>query len=127
MRITICSLTVTSGPNPARVSGMGEEAATPGRPERVRTQFRSVPRRLTLESRRLPLAPPHSSGKFKNSHVFDADTLRQIAPSRNRKTDRTCAEAVDVETCLWKAEENRGAIFAAENDARGFNNLDTVQ
>ena len=47
---------------------------------------------------------------FTRSHVFGEPTVRQIVASRNRKTFPACAETVDDETCLWKAEENMGRI-----------------
>jgi hypothetical protein len=50
-------------------SRLGEEAATPGQPVALARVFWSVPRRFTLENRRLPLALPQSSGKLRNSHV----------------------------------------------------------
>ena len=48
---------------------VGEEAATPGQPVALARVFWSIPRRFTLENRRLPLALPQSSGKLRNSHV----------------------------------------------------------
>jgi|SRR5579864_6654810 len=38
-----------------------------------------------------------------------------------------CAEAVDDESSLWKAEENRASISAEEDYARRFNKFDTVE
>jgi hypothetical protein len=54
---------------PCSLSGMGEEAATPGQPARAYARFRNVPRQFTLENYRLPLALPQSSGKFRKAHV----------------------------------------------------------
>ena len=54
---------------PCSLSGMGEEAATPGQPVRAYARFRNVPRQFTLENYRLPLALPQSSGKFRKAHV----------------------------------------------------------
>lgn len=70
-RWRIYNRAVASGLSSAPKSNKGEEAATPGQPGRVRTRFRNVPRQFTLENRRLPLAPPQSSGKLRNSHVFE--------------------------------------------------------
>ena len=41
----------------------------PGQPVALARVFWNVPRRFTLENRRLPLALPQSSGKLRNSHV----------------------------------------------------------
>jgi hypothetical protein len=89
------------------VSGMGEEAATPGQPVRAFARAcPECPRRFTLENRRLPLDPPQSSGKIRNSHVCVAHTLGQFVAGRNWKRSLSCAEAVEDATSLWKAEEN---------------------
>jgi hypothetical protein len=47
----------------------GEEAAMPGQPVALARVFWSVPRRFTLENRRLPLALPQSFGKLRKLHV----------------------------------------------------------
>jgi hypothetical protein len=52
------------------MSGIGEEAATPGQPVRVCTRFRNVPRRFTLENHRLLQALPQSSGKLRKLSRF---------------------------------------------------------
>jgi hypothetical protein len=52
------------------MSGMGEEAATPGQPVHACAYFLNVPRQFTLENRRLPLALPQSSGELRNLSRF---------------------------------------------------------
>src|SRR5208283_1470758 len=75
------------------------------------TRVSDFPRRFTLENRQLPPASPQSSfSKSRASHVCAEPTLRQNIASRNRKTFSPCAETVDDETSLWKAEEKRGTI-----------------
>ena len=60
---------------------VGEEAATPGQPVRVRTRFRYVPRRFTLENHRLLQALPQSSGKLRKLSRFRC-THSQPEPRR---------------------------------------------
>src|ERR1700722_9536149 len=64
-------------------SGIGEEAATPGQPVRVRTRFQYVPRRFTLENHRLLQALPQSSGKLRKLSRFRC-THSQSEPRRSQ-------------------------------------------
>jgi hypothetical protein len=80
----------------------------PGQPIRTRARFQFSPGNSPSRIAGLPPALPQSSfGKLRRSHVFGEPTVRQIVASRNKKTFRSCEEAVDDETSLWKAEENR--------------------
>jgi hypothetical protein len=81
------------------------------------TRVSNFPRQFTLENCRLPPVSPHSSfGKLREFHVFNGTTLGQIVTSRNRKTFYPCAETVDDETCLWKAEEKRAPTRRPERE-----------
>lgn len=55
----------------------------------------------------------HRSTSVESSNVFAEPTLGQNVAARNRKTFGLCAEAVDDEASLWKAEEKRGGICHA--------------
>jgi len=47
----------------------------PGQPVRARAHYRNVPRRFTLENRRLPLALPQSFSRPRNAHVFAVENF----------------------------------------------------
>jgi hypothetical protein len=83
----------------------------PGQPARTRARFRmspgNSPSRIASCHRR---HRNHRSASRKSSHVFAEHTLRQIVARCNGKTFRACAEAVEDESSLWKAEEI-GAII----------------
>jgi hypothetical protein len=100
------------------VQRAGEEAAMPGQPARTRARFRmspgNSPSRIASCHRR---HRNHRSASQKSSHVFAEFTVRQNVTCRNRKTFRACAEAVDDESSLWKAEEIGGTI--REKQERG--------
>lgn len=86
----------------------------PGQPFTRSRAFPIFPRRFTLENRQLPPASPHRhSASPKASHVCAEITFKQIAKRRNRKPFRPCAETVDDDTSLWKAEEIRETISAS--------------
>jgi hypothetical protein len=90
----------------------------PGQPARTRARFRmspgNSPSRIASCHRR---HRNHRSASQKSSHVFAEFTVRQNVTCRNRKTFRACAEAVDDESSLWKAEEIGGTI--REKQERG--------
>jgi hypothetical protein len=75
---------------------------------------------LAIHPRELPVCHRrhrnHQSASFENCHVFAGDTLFQNVAARNRKTILRCAEAVDDEASLWKAEENGGRNRENENE-----------
>jgi hypothetical protein len=56
----------------------------------------------------------HRSTAFESSNVFAEPTLRQGVAGRNSKTLQDCAEAVEDESCLWKAEEKAGENQASK-------------
>jgi hypothetical protein len=60
------TLAVASGPARSRGAGWGRRPQRPRLPVRARARHRIVPRRFTLENRRLPLAP-RSFGKIRSS------------------------------------------------------------
>ena len=73
------------------ISGIGEEAATPGQPARVRTRLRNVPRRFTLENHRLLQALPQSSGKLRKLSRFRCShSPSQPRPPQHKKSPRLC-------------------------------------
>jgi hypothetical protein len=90
-----------------------EEAAMPGQLVRTRARFQFP---LAIHPRELPAAASvtanHRSTAVESSNVFAESTLRQRVANGNTKTFHACAEAVEDESCLWKAEEN-----SAENQA----------
>ena len=101
---TLCG---SQQPNPAQRVGSGG-----GRNARATsTHSRAFPISPGNSPSRITGLPPvrrnHRSASLRRSHVFGEPTLRQIVGSRNRKAFRACAEAVDDETSLWRAEENR--------------------
>jgi hypothetical protein len=119
------SASASSQPAPRAGSGGGRNARATGTHSRA---FPNFPWQFTLENCQLPPASPQPSfSKLESSHVFDEPTLRQNVASRNRKTFHSCAETVDDETSLWKAEENCGGIAATKMLTRPFNNLNTVK
>jgi hypothetical protein len=80
----------TGSPFPL-MSGIGEEAATPGQPARVRTRLRNVPRRFTLENHRLLQALPQSSGKPRKLSRFRCShSPSQPRPPQHKKSPRLC-------------------------------------
>ena len=90
-----------------------EEAAMPGQPARTHVRSRIAPG--NSPSRIACLPPAHrisSLDKIERSNVFDAFTVKHNVARRNTKTFLYCAEAVDDETSLWKAEEKRAGIAA---------------
>jgi hypothetical protein len=73
------------------MSGIGEEAATPGQPARVRTRLRNVPRRFTLENHRLLQALPQSSGKLRKLSRFRCShSPSQPRPPQHKKSPCLC-------------------------------------
>jgi hypothetical protein len=86
----------------------------PGQPVRTHARFQFP---LAIHPRELPAAASvtanHRSTAVESSNVFAEPTLRQRVANRNSKTAHNCAEAVEDESCLWKAEEKAG-----ENQAR---------
>jgi hypothetical protein len=78
----------------------------PGQPDTLaRSDF---PRQFTLENYRSATARRnYRLASLGRSYVFGEPTVRQIVPSRNKKTVRSCAETVDERSSLWKAEEKR--------------------
>jgi len=92
----------------------------PGQPVRAHARFQFSHHRLHRN---------HPSASLENYHLFAEPTLGQNVASRNRKTFRPCAEAVDDETSLWKPEEIRGTIAAnmTGSSIAKFNNLDAVK
>jgi hypothetical protein len=104
------SASASSQPAPRAGSGGGRTARATGT-----RSFPNFPWQFTLENCQLPPASPQPSfSKLESSHVFGEPTLRQNVASRNRKTFQSCAETVDDETSLWKAEENCGGIAATK-------------
>jgi hypothetical protein len=84
-------------------SGGGRNARATGTRSRA---LPNVPGNSPSRIASLPLASPQSSfDKLESSHVFAGITLGQKTKSRNGKTFCACAEAVDDESSLWKAEE----------------------
>jgi len=83
----------------------------PGQPARTRARIRISPRQLTLESCQSATSVTAiiTLASVENCHVFAEPTLFRNVANRNRKTFPACAEAVDDETSLWKAEEKCGA------------------
>ena len=78
----------------------------PGQPAHTRARFRMSPDNSPSRIASLPPVSPQSSfDKLESYHVFAEPTLGQNAASRNIKTFRACAEAVQDESSLWKAEE----------------------
>ncbi len=68
----------------------------------------------------------HPLARFENCHVFAEPTLFRNVAASNRKTFPACAEPVDDEISLWKAEENGGGnrenetnSVARESDLKG--------
>ncbi len=94
-----------NGPTAPRADCRGGRNAT-GQPVSRSRAFQFAP---AIHPRELPAATSTTANRrstsFKAHHVFAEPTVRQNVASRNRKTIRTCAEAVDVATWLWKAEE----------------------
>ena len=92
-------------------TGWGRRPQCPGNQFRAHARIWSIPRRFTLVNRRLPLALPQSFGKLRNFHVslptLSAKSLRPC----NTKTAHRCAEAVEDDISLWKAEENQQSIL----------------
>ena len=86
----------------------------PGQPARTRARFRMSPgnplsriascHRLTAIIVRLAA----------RAHVFGEHTLPQNVSRSNQKYHCTCAETVERETCLWKAEEKRRKYIDAQ-------------
>ena len=91
----------------------------PGQPVRTRARFPNVPgnspSRIAICHQR---HRNHRSASVEKSNVFAEPTLRQKLPSRNRKPSPPCAEAVDDETSLWKAEENPERTIPASRQSR---------
>jgi len=104
---TTATAAETGSPVPL-VSGIGEEAATPGQPGTRSHALSGLspgdsPSRITGCCRPCRNHPASSE----NSHVFAAATLRHNLAPRNRKEALTCAETVEENASLWKPEENR--------------------
>jgi hypothetical protein len=109
------------------VSGIGEEAATPGQPVRVRTRFRNVPRRFTLENHRLLQALPQSSGKLRKLSRFRCShSPSQPRPPQQKNSPPLC------ENCGRKVflVETRGKLrtcrFAGQTRASQARSLDRI-
>lgn len=103
------NLTVASSLSLAPKSNR-EEAASPGNQSRKRVSGSSPPAIHSRESP-VPLAQAQSFRPSQELSRFAGLTLRHFRARRNTKNGRHCEEAVDEETCLWKPEENPGAIF----------------
>ena len=98
---------------------MGEEAATPGEPvARLRAFSGFAPRQFTLENHRLPLALPQSFGKLRNLHVSLSTLSAKSLRLRNTKTLHGCAETVEDDISLWKAEEKQELILPVDSCSR---------
>jgi hypothetical protein len=67
---------------------------------------------LAIHPRELPVCHRrhrnHPLASIENCHVFAEPTLSPNVAAGNRKTFPPCAEPVDDETSLWKAEEKCG-------------------
>jgi hypothetical protein len=86
---------------------MGEEAATPGQPAALARFSEVVPRRFTLENRRSAAGSAAIIRQAQKRPRFSLKpTLSHFVAACNIKVLAVCAEAVDVETSLWKGEEN---------------------
>jgi hypothetical protein len=107
-----CKRAVGQQPNPL-IEREVEEAAMPGH-------------RPALS--RLPMSPGNSPSRIaschqrhrdlsfdglESSHVFAEPTLRHNVANGNSNFAQACAEAVEDETSLWKAEENCGENLGA--------------
>ena len=100
---------VASGPSCSRSKSneqVGEEAAMPGQPVALARVFWNVPRRFTLENHQAAAGSAAIIRQAQETSRFAEPTLRQIVAPRNTKNFPPCAETVDVETSLWKTEEN---------------------
>jgi hypothetical protein len=58
----------------------------PGQPAALARSSEVVPRRLTLENRRLPLALPQSFGRLRNAYVFASTHCGGLCRARQSKT-----------------------------------------
>ncbi len=112
-QLPICNLAITnlqllrdaSGPACPR-SRWGKEAATPGLPVAFMRVSGSFP--SAIRFRELPAATGSAAiiRQDQERSRFAAFTVIQFGAPGNRKFRRLCAEPVDDETSLWKAEEN---------------------
>ena len=96
------TVAVASSPVLLRGARLQEEAATPGQPvalSRVIWMFPPV-----IRSRESPAAAGSAAiiRPSQKPSRFAGLTFCQIAVQGNTKNGRDCAEAVDVETSLWK-------------------------
>ena len=109
-------------PVPRTRSRGGRNARATGSHSRA---FPNFPWQFTLENCQsaTSVTANHRSTSLKRSHVFAEPTLRQDVASRNTKTFQSCAEAVEDDSCLWKAEENAGENQASKMLVRECNNL----
>lgn len=122
-----CKRAVGQQPNPL-IEREVEEAAMPGhRPALSRFPMspgNSPSRIASCHQRHRDL----SFDRLESSHVFAVVTLGQNLANRNNNFAQPCAEAVEDETSLWKAEENCGENCGLGRNAKGaFNNLDDVK
>ena len=85
---------------------VGEEAAMPGQPVALARVFWNVPQRFTLENHQTAAGSAAIIRQAQETSRFAEPTFRHFLLPRNTKNFRPCAEAVDVETSLWKTEEN---------------------
>jgi len=102
------------------VSRKGRRPQRPGNQCALAHVTGCFPRRLTLANHRLPLALPQSSGKVRKSHVSLQPTLGHFVAAINTKSALVCAEPVDVETLLWRREENLDSICRPRNQILPF-------
>lgn len=105
-------VTMTSGNRLFKASGLYLLVkAGRGRPQRPGNQFAFAPWMFppAIRSHGSPAAAGTTATIRQAQELsrFAEDTVIQISAARNRKSARDCAEPVDDETCLWKAEENQ--------------------
>lgn len=98
--------TVGQRPCPAPKSRMGEEAATPGQPVALTRVFPGFP--PAIHPRESPAAAGSAAIIRQGQELsrFAELTFRQFVLPRNTKNLCCCAETVEDESSLWKAEEN---------------------
>ena len=112
MNRVVANLAVIAAANPLQERTVKEAAMPSGNRSCAHARFQFPP---AIHPREFPPATSvtanRRSASFEICHVFAEPTLRQNVATRNGKTFRPCAEAVDDETSLWKTEENMDERF----------------
>ena len=106
VRSRTCNRCGVQRPCPAPKSRMGEEGRNARATSRAHARFLVCP--PAIHPRESPVAAGSAAIIWRAQELsrFAEPTLRQIVAPRNTKKLCRCAEAVEDETSLWKAEEN---------------------